>query len=298
MHYVLAGASGFLGRALQVRLSDDGHDVTRLVRGDAHSAHESAWDPAAGGVDAQVLARADVVVNLAGANIGRLPWTESYRRTIRESRVTTTRTLADALAALPNPPVFVAQSGVDFYGRDRGDDELDEDAASGDGFLTGVVRDWEQAAEPAEQAGVRVLRLRTAPVLDRSGGVLPLISLPFKVGLGGRLGSGRQYMPMMSLPDWVAAVRFLAERDECRGAYNLTMPEPATNAEFTRVLGAALHRPTVVPVPSLALRTLLGDFSEQLLGSARVYPRRLLEAGFTFDAPDLAAVVSTALHER
>lgn len=295
MRYVLAGASGFLGRALQSQLERDGHEVRRLVRREPRSPEEFRWDPGRDELDAGVLAGAGAVVNLAGASIGRVPWTASYRQTIRESRTSTTRLLGRALASHPEPPVFVVQVGSSYYGDDRGADDLDEDSAPTTGFLAGVVRDWEQAAGPAAEAGVRVVYLRSGAVLDSSGGALPLLSAPFRLGLGGRLGSGQQYMPMVSLPDWLAAVRFVVDNDGCRGAYNLTLPEPATNAELTRALGQAMRRPTVVTVPRFAMRAALGGFATELLGSRRVHPRRLLEAGFRFTAPDVRSLVTVAL---
>jgi uncharacterized protein len=296
MRYVLAGASGFLGRALQADLARTGHDAIRLVRRTPQSPHESRWDPAHDQVDPGVLADADVVVNLAGASIGRIPWTAAYRQTIRTSRITTTRTLANVLAGLSEPPVFVAQSAIRYYGEGRGDEELTEESLPGRGFLAGVVREWEDAASPAERAGVRVVRLRTGVVLDRSGGAFPLMTMPFRLGLGGRLGSGHQYMGMLTLADWVSAVRFVVERPDCHGPYNLTLPEPPTNAEFTQALGAALKRPTPVPVPAFALRTILGGFSVELLDGLRILPRRLLDAGFRFSSPDVTSAVAAALH--
>lgn len=290
MHWVIAGASGFLGTALVGDLERDGHDVTRLVRRAPRGPGESRWDPVSGEVDADVLRRADVVVNLAGANIGRLPWTASYRRTLRDSRISSTRTLAAALAGLADPPVFVAQSAIGWYGRDRGAEWLDEDSDAGSGFLADLVRDWEAATSAAEQANVRVVRLRTGLVLDRGGGALRLIALPFQFGLGARLGSGRQYMGVIGLPDWLAAVRHLATEPSCAGAYNLVLPEPPTNEEFTRRLAAALRRPAFLRVPGPVLRLALGEFSWELLGSRRLRPRRLLDSGFTFRSPTLPEI--------
>jgi uncharacterized protein (TIGR01777 family) len=265
MRYVLAGASGFLGRALQSQLERDGHEVRRLVRREPRSPEEFRWDPARDELDAGVLTGAGAVVNLA-------------------------------VASQAEPPVFVVQVGSSYYGDDRGTEDLDEDSTPTAGFLAGVVRRWEQAAMPAEEAGARVIYLRSGAVLDGSGGALPLLSVPFRLGLGGRLGSGRQYMPMVSLPDWLAAVRFVVDDDGCSGAYNLTLPEPATNAELTRALGQAMGRPTVVAVPRFAMRAILGGFATELLGSRRLHPRRLLAAGFTFTAPDVNSLVAVALH--
>ncbi|MGW5358668.1 TIGR01777 family oxidoreductase [Actinopolymorpha pittospori] len=296
MRYVLAGASGFLGRALRERLIGEGHEVTQLVRRAPQSPDQTWWDPARGQLEAGVLAGAGAVVNLSGATVGRVPWTSGYRRTLRESRIGPTTTLATALADMSEPPVLVSQSATGYYGMDRGAEELDEDSPSGDGFLAGLARDWESATEPAAKAGVRVVKLRTSAVFDQSGGVLRLLQVPFRLGVGGRLGSGRQYMPMVSLDDWLAAVRFTVDRADAQGSYNVTLPHPATNAELTSALGAAFHRPTLLPVPGLALRTGLGEFSAELAGSRRLVPRRLLEAGFSFSAPDVTSMVAAALH--
>lgn len=295
MRWVVAGASGFLGRALTADLERDGHQVVRLVRSGSGSGavgpNESLWDPARGVVDGELLARADVVVNLAGASIGRVPWTKAYRQTILDSRTSTTGLLAQALARLPDPPVYVVQTATGYYRKDQPDDMV-EGSPPGDDFLANVVQAWERSAVVAEQAGVRVVRLRCGVVFDQSGGAFRLLVLPFRFGLGGQLGSGRQYMPMVGLPDWLAAVRFLADNADCRGPYNLALPAPPTNAEFTAALGAALHRPTWFTVPAFVLRTVLGEFSTELLGSVRVRPRQLLDAGFTFQASDVDQLVA------
>jgi uncharacterized protein len=290
----IAGSSGFLGTAFSQHLRAAGHDVLRLVRGQPAGASESRWDPYAGEVDADALAACDVVVNLAGAPIARL-WTSSYRDTIAHSRIATTRTLAEALARLPDPPAFLAQSGVGYYGDDRGAEVLDESSTAGVGFLANVVRDWENATQPASAAGVRVCLLRTGVVLDRSGGALRLMLLPARLGLGGRLGSGRQYMSAISLTDWLRAAHFLATDAQANGPYNLVAPQPPTNAELTAELGRQLRRPTALPVPAVALRTALGGLSGELLGSLRATPRRLTEAGFRFDHPDVASMLRAAL---
>lgn len=297
MRWVVAGASGFLGRALTADLEGDGHQVIRLVRTGASSTvgpNESRWDPARGLIDVGVLARADVVINLAGASVGRVPWTQSYRRTILESRTSTTGLLAQTLAGLPNPPVFLVQTATGYYRKDVPED-LVESSPPGTDFLAGVVQAWEASTAVAERAGVRVVRMRCGVVLDSRGGAFGLMSLPFKLGLGGRLGSGQQYMPLIGSADWIAAIRFLADNPDCEGAYNLTLPAPPTNAEFTAAMGAALRRPTPFPVPAVVLRTVLGEFSTELLGSVRARPRRLLDAGFTFRAADVRQLVELAL---
>lgn len=294
MKYVLAGSSGFLGQALTRDLTAVGHQVVRLVRRAPRRPDEVPWDPAAGRLDLADLEGADVVVNLAGANIGR-PWTPTYRKAIRESRVGTTATLAAAIAQLDRKPVFLAGSGIGAYGKDRGDELLTEESELGDGFLSEVVRLSEGAAEPARAAGSRVACLRTGVVLDHHAPAFQLLSLPFRLGLGGRLGSGRQYFPVITLSDWLRAVRFVAEHQELSGPINLTLPRPATNAEFTQALAAALHRPAVIPVPEVVLTTLVGEFAWELIGSIRAEPAELLAAGFTFDYPTVETAVAVAL---
>lgn len=295
MRIVIAGASGFLGQAWREHLARQGHDVVRLVRGDAVSSHESRWDPYAGRVDQSVIDEADVVANLAGAPIARWPWTSSYKKTLHDSRVLTTRTLAEAVAASPNKPVFLAQNGIAGYG-DRGDEVLTEESSTpGNTTLGRITLEWQDATEPAAEAGARVCVLRTSVVLHRSGSVLkPLIPL-FRAGLGGPLGDGQQYFPTISLNDWLRAVTFLATDDSCQGVYNVTGPEPTTNEEFTKQLGRMLNRPTLVRAPAWPMRKVLGELSNELLGSARVEPARLLEEGFVFEQPTLNDRLAAAL---
>ncbi|NEA33628.1 TIGR01777 family oxidoreductase [Streptomyces sp. SID13031] len=294
MKYVLAGSSGFLGKALARDLLADGHQVTRLVRREPSQPSEVRWDPARGQLDPAALANADVLINLAGANIGR-PWTPTYRKTIRESRVSTTATLASAAAQLDRPPVFITQSGIGGYGKDCGDEILTEQSELGEGFLADVVRVWEGAADPAREAGCRVIALRTGVVLDRSAPAFQLLSLPFRVGVGGRLGPGTQYFPVVSLTDWLRAVRHCAENNEVAGPVNVTLPTPITNQDFTKALGAAMHRPTLIPVPSFVLTTLLGEFAWELIGSKRALPNTLLSTTFTFTHPTAQPALTSAL---
>ncbi|MGZ0146910.1 TIGR01777 family oxidoreductase [Kribbella sp. WER1] len=294
MKYILAGASGLLGRALAHDLVADGHQVLRLVRRTPAAPDELRWDPSRGDLDPSALDDPDVIVNLAGANIGR-PWTPTYRMTIRESRVSTTATLAAAATRLDRPPVLITQSGIGGYGTDLGDRILTEDSDLGDGFLADVVRLWEGALEPAQAAGSRVAALRTGVVLDRKAPAFQLLSLPFRLGLGGRLGSGTQYFPVVSLTDWIRAVRHVAENDAVNGPVNIALPTPATNTEFTEALATALHRPSFLPIPGSLMKLALGEFAWELLGSKRALPTRLQSSGFTFHHPHVAAAVSAAL---
>jgi len=241
------------------------------------------------------VAAADVVVNLAGAAIARWPWTDAYREKIRRSRVASTDTLARAVAAAPTPPVLLAGSGANRYGDDRDLEVLSEQSMDGTGFLAGVVREWEAATAPAASAGARICHLRASVVLDGGGGAFPLMSLPFRFGVGAQVGSGRQYLSAISRRDWTRAVLFLATTPNASGPYNLTCPEPATNAEFTRAVARALHRPAALRVPAGILRGTLGDLAETVVGSLRVVPQRLTEAGFRFDHPDIETIVAAAL---
>lgn len=295
MKLVVAGASGFLGTAWRDHLAAAGHEVVRLVRGDALADGESHWDPYAGQVDRAVIEGADVVANLAGAPLAHWPWTAAYRRTFTDSRVATTRTLAEAVASSDRRPVLVAQSGVAGYG-DRGDLPVDEQQPiDADTFMGGVVRQWEAATGAATASGGRVVVMRTGVVLDRRGGALKPQLLQFRAGLGGPVGSGDQYLATISLLDWVRAATYLAEREDATGAYNLTGPNATTNAEFGRELARRLHRPAVVPVPAVVLRTLAGTVASELLNSTRVEPARLLAEGFRFDHPTLGSRLQAAL---
>ncbi|GAA1561946.1 TIGR01777 family oxidoreductase [Kribbella sancticallisti] len=293
MKYVLAGSSGFLGKSLASDLTADGHEVVRLVRRAPSRPDEVRWDPAQGQLDLAALEDADVLVNLAGANIGR-PWTPTYKKTIRESRVSTNSTLAAAAAQLERPPVFITQSGIGGYGKDRGDQILTEDSSLGEGFLSDVVRVWEGAADAAREAGSRVVAMRTGFVLDRSAPSFQLLSLPFRLGVGGCLGSGKQYFPVVSLTDWLRAVRHAAENDKVSGPVNVALPTPVTNRQFTHDLAAALHRPALIPIPSFVLKTVLGEFAWELIGSNRALPSKLLDTGFTFSHPTSESALASA----
>ncbi len=302
MRFLLAGASGMLGTALRTRLLREGHEVTRLVRGEPSGPDQRRWDPYADdldlAIDRSVLEGIDVAVNLGGTPLVGNPHSARYRRNVLQSRVATTRTMAGAVAraaAEGNPPSFLAGNGIAYYG-DRGNEVLTEDSGSrGDSLLTRVTRQWQEATEPAERAGARVVVLRTPPVLDRSSGVLRLILPIFRLGLGGPLGPGSQYFPVVSLPDWVSAVVHLATNETSTGPYNLTIPEPPTNAEFTEALGRLLHRPTVLRIPSFVLDKAAGQLSPELLGSVRAIPAKLTADGFTFAHSSVDEVLAVAL---
>jgi uncharacterized protein (TIGR01777 family) len=295
MHVVVGGASGFLGTALTTHLRARGHEVTRLIRSGDLAGDASQWDPHAGHVDQQLIDRADAVVNLSGSPISQWPRTARRRDEIRSSRLTATTTLAKAVAASTTPTVFISGSGMSWYGTDRGNEELTEAGSAGAGFLADVSQEWEAAAARAVEAGARTCFVRTSLVLSKDGGVLALMLPAWKLGGGARLGSGRQHMSLISRHDWVRGIEFLLEHDDASGPFNFAMPASVTNAEFTDALGRAVHRPTFLAVPSLALKAVLGGISDDLLGSLRVAPAALTERGFTFADPDLESALRSAL---
>lgn len=290
----MAGASGLIGGALVRSLTADGHEVVRLVRRAPRGPDEVRWDPEAGRVDAAGLAGCDAVVNLAGAGVGDHRWTDAYKTRIRESRVRGTTALAEAVAGLDRKPrVFVNGSAVGYYG-ETGDRAVDEGAPAGEGFLPSVCVAWEGAADPVREAGVRTVFARTGLVVDRHGGAWGRLFPLFKAGLGGRMGDGRQYWSFIALHDEVAALRHLIDSDGLSGPFNLTAPAPLTNREITAAMGRVLRRPTLFAVPAPVLRTVLGEMSGDVLGSARVLPKRLLESGFTFAFPDIEGAIRAA----
>jgi uncharacterized protein (TIGR01777 family) len=296
MRVVLTGSSGLIGSALARNLRGDGHEVIRLVRRAPGAADERRWDPAAGEVEPGALDGADAVVHLAGAGIGDKRWTDDYKQLVLRSRVDGTNTIARAVAALaPAKPVLLSGSAVGYYG-DTGDDVTDETAPNGDGFLADVVRQWEAATTPAVDAGARVVLLRTGVVLATDGGALGKVLPLFKLGLGGRLGSGRQWLSWIALPDQIAAIRFLLAQPDLSGPVNLTAPEPVRNRDYTKAVGRAVHRPTLAPAPAVALRAALGEFADEgVLVSQRVVPARLEEAGFLFQYADVDAALSALI---
>lgn len=293
MRVVLAGASGLIGTAVRQSLRADGHETKVLVRRPATAADEDSWDPGKGLVDPDFLADADAVLCLSGAGVGNRRWSDSYKRVIRASRVHSVGTLARSLAEYGGPRVLLCASAVGYYG-DTGDALVDEDSPPGSTFLARVCLDWEAAAQPARDVGVRVVHLRTGLVLARNGGLLGRLAPLVKAGLGGRLGSGRQFMPWISLTDEVAAIRFLLEHDVA-GPANLTGPVPVRNGEFTAALGRVLHRPTVLAVPGIAARIALGEFAGEVLGGQRAVPSRLQDAGFRFTHRNVDSALRAAL---
>jgi uncharacterized protein (TIGR01777 family) len=289
MDVLVTGAHGLIGTALIPRLRAEGHRVVRLVRGEPEGSDDIRWDPAAGTIDAAGIEGVDAVVHLAGAGIGDKKWTPARKQLILDSRTQGTDLLAGTLAGLARRPrVLLSGSAVGYYG-DRGAEELTEASAPGDDFAARVCVAWEAATAPAEAAGIRVVHLRTGIVLAAHGGALQRMLLPFKLGLGGRIGSGEQYMSWIALDDHIGALCHLLTEESVRGPANLTAPNPATNAEFTSALGAALHRPTVLPTPLLPLKAVYGaELVEHLLvNGQRVVPRVLEESGYEFAHPQI-----------
>ena len=298
MRVVIAGSSGFLGQALRGHLERAGHDVVRLVRRPASGPDESTWDPYAGTLDQALINSADAVVNLAGAPTAGNPHSKKWARALRESRVTTTHVLAEAItrsAVNGRAPAFLAGNGISFYG-DHGNELLTEDSAShGDALLTLVARDWQAAADPAVDAGARVCILRTAPVLDRHNPPLQQMIPLFRLGLGTRMGDGRQYFPIISLRDWVGAATFLIEDQACSGPFNLCCPVAPTNAEFTHALADLLGRKARLVAPAAAIRFGAGRMAPEVLGSMRGEPAALMKAGYKFHDDDAREVIASAL---
>ena len=290
MKVLVTGSTGFIGSALVSALTAAGHQVTRLVRKLA-GAGEVRWDPAAGAIDTGGLEGHDAVVHLAGENIaGR--WTAAKKQRIRESRVNGTRLLAEALAKLSRRPrALVCASAIGYYG-DRGEEKLREGSPPGKGFLAEACVAWEAAAKPAADAGLRVVHLRIGVVLHPKGGALKQMLLPFKLGLGGVIGSGRQYMSWIALDDLIGIFQHALANDSLRGPANAVAPNPATNREFTKSLGQVLSRPTIFPMPAFAARLAFGEMADELLlASTRVEPARLAASGYSFAYPQLEATL-------
>ncbi|HEV7449982.1 MAG TPA: TIGR01777 family oxidoreductase [Pseudonocardiaceae bacterium] len=295
MRIAIAGSSGLIGTALVSLLRQAGHEVRRLVRRRPHAADERAWDPSAATMDADALEGVDAMVNLCGSAMANRRWSGEVKQAIRDSRIGPTEVLAAAVAEY-QVPVLVNASGVGYYG-DTGDREVDEAALAGSGFLAQVCRDWEAATAAAERAGARVVRVRTGLVISPSGGLMGQLKPLFAVGLGGQLGDGQQYMPWISMDDEVGAIRFALEHDELCGPVNLSGPDPVTNAEFTKAMGEAMHRPTLLVVPGFALRLARGAelADEMVLTGQRAVPGVLRKYGYPFQHATLPAALAAAL---
>ena len=288
----LTGATGMLGSALTPMLSAAGHRVIPVSRQVLPGGIR--WDPMNGRLDAADLEGVDVVIHLAGESLAEGRWTADRKAALRQSRTASTRLLASAMASLPQPPaVLICASAIGIYGN-RGDELLDETSAPGSGFLAELVRDWEASADPAREAGIRVVHARFGVILARQGGALAKMVTPFRLGLGGPFGDGEQWLSWVAMADVLGVIRAALTREELTGPINVTAPEPLRNREFVAALGHQLGRPAVVPIPAFALRLALGEMADEaLLSSTRVWPRRLQEIGFDFRFPALAA----ALHD-
>ncbi|MEV0701924.1 TIGR01777 family oxidoreductase [Saccharopolyspora sp. NPDC050389] len=297
MLVVMAGASGLIGTALRRSLESDGHTVRRLVRRQPASPDEVRWDPVAEPSSAWV-AGAEVIVNLAGAPLGGQRWTRGYKSLLLRSRIDSAHMLAVAAAAAHRPPrVMISASGIRFYGVDRGDEVLGESASGvADGFLPTVTRAWEEATSPASAAGIAVCHLRLGLVVSRYGGFLPRLLPMFRVGLGATLGSGSEFWSYVSLADAVRAIRFLMARPGAEGPYNIAVPNPIRSRAFTHALASAIGKQALLRVPTGLLRVAMGQVGPEVLGSLRVVPTRLTEAGFESWHPDIASVLDDALH--
>lgn len=282
----VTGASGLIGTALVGYLKSQGHTVQRLVRRTAVSSEEITWDPIAGTVDMDALAGVDAVIHLAGAGVSDKRWTKKYKSEILNSRLLGTTTIAKAVAIV-KPQVFISASAIGWYG-ESGNRAVVESDRVGDDFLAAVCREWESAADLA--GDVRTVKLRTGLVLDPTGGALGKMLPIFRFGLGGKLSNGKQWWSWITLHDQIRAIAFLLE-NKVSGPVNLTSPNPVTNSEFTAGLARAMHRPALFPVPALALKIVLGGFSSEVLGSKKVMPQALTEAGFTFDYPHISSAL-------
>ena len=295
MKIVVAGASGLVGSALVKELSAEGVEVTRLVRKTPGSG-EIEWRPDRGTIDASAMDGCDAVINLAGDGIANGRWTEEKKRRIVDSRVNGTRLLSETMAKLSRKPAtFINASAIGFYGS-QGDELVDEDSGPGEGFLARVCREWESATAPAEQAGIRVVKLRLGVILTKDGGIMGSMLQPFKLGLGGKVGAGNQVISWVAMDDVVAAISFILSHQTLRGPINVVAPRPVTNAEFTKTLGRVLSRPTFMTMPAFAARLVFGEMAdEMMLSSTRVAGKVLDDAGFRFQYPELEGAVRAML---
>jgi uncharacterized protein (TIGR01777 family) len=297
----ITGSTGLIGSALTRSLLLDGHQVLRLTRGAATPAGDgsesASWDPKGGTVQPGALEGVDAVVHLAGAGIGDKRWNDAYKKELRDSRVLGTRTIARAVAGLDaQPSVLISSSAVGYYG-ETGDRVVDESTPPGSDFLAGLCVEWEQAAAPAALAGIRVVHPRTGLVVSDKGGAWGRLFPLFRAGLGGKLGSGDQYWPFISLTDHIGALRFAIENEDVAGPLNFSAPEPLTNSEITKAMGRAMHRPTILAVPEFVLKIAVGEFASGITGSCRAVPAGLLDAGFEFQLPTIEQSLDAVLAE-
>ena len=296
MRILITGATGLIGLALQKSLREKGHELLLASRNSPKDDSYVQWDVESGFADPQKIEGVDAVIHLAGENISALRWTDEKKKAIRDSRVLGTRNVVDTIADLKQrPKVLIAASAIGFYG-DRGDEELTETSKPGKNFLAEVSREWEAEARRAEDSGVRTVLLRTGIVLSKDGGALGTMLKPFKFGLGGVIGDGKQWMSWISLVDHIEVINYALENESIRGAVNSVSPHPVTNEEFTRIMGEVLYRPTFIPVPEFAVHLAFGEMGEALLlDSMKVLPKRLENAGFKFNFPDLKKAIENAV---
>ncbi len=295
---LISGSTGLIGRSLVRRLEADGHEVVRLVRPETRGGVSGVtWDPARGVLEPSELEGFDAVVHLAGENIADRRWSDEQKRRIRDSRVVGTMLLSTTLATLKSPPsVFACASAGGYYGN-RGDEALDDSAGPGTDFIAGATKEWEEACQPAAETGIRVVNLRISVVLTASGGMLKRVLPIFKLGLGGKLGSGTQYFSWITREDLMESIVWTLENGELSGGVNVTSPSPVTNAVFTRALGKSLGRPAIFAVPKFALRIAQGDLSDVVVSSLRMKPKKLVESGFEFRHSEIDKALQWAVED-
>jgi len=296
LNIVISGATGLIGRAIIPFLTTGGHRVTRLVRNTKPSPNQLFWDPLAGKLERSVLKNTDVIINLSGENIGRGRWTKAKKRKIIQSRIKTTALLSEMIANLEPPPkVLLNASAIGYYGN-QGDLRLTEENDCGTGFISEICRNWEKAASLAQKRGIRVVFLRIGVVLSPCGGALKKMLLPFKMGLGGKFGSGRQYISFIGIDDVIGAIYHIINNDSLDGPVNIVAPKPVTNLEFTKTLGKVVKRPTLFTAPEIAIKSVFGEMGQEiLLSGIRVEPQKLVASGYNFRNPDLEGVLRHSL---
>ena len=296
MKILITGASGLVGTELQKSFAANGYDLLLASRKEPTDEQHIQWSIEDGFTAPDKLEGIDVVVHLAGENVSGLRWTDDKKKAIHDSRVLGTRNVVDAISKLKNKPkTFVAASAIGFYG-ERGDEEVTESSSAGDNFLAGVCKEWEAESRRAEDAGIRTVLLRTGIVLSKDGGALSSMLLPFKLGVGGVVGSGKQWMSWISMDDEIAVINYVIDNENIRGAVNAVSPNPVTNHDFTKTLGEVLYRPTILPLPEFAVSMVFGEMGDALLlASTKVLPKRLEDAGFEFKYPEFKAALEHAL---